>query len=504
MGDTPPRGQPSTPALEPAMSRLAGNRWLQRFSFRQLLVTAFLLVAALLGAASLRAVFTLEELTRQSRDSGIRALELSAEAQSLTERSISMERSSRQSVVLDDRVLRERFRDEAEQAGKAIDVLAREGESLAPAQRWRQHLQSIAQLLSGPPETALDRDRQLAKEFRGLDGVNAAIAQQVRQSLQRQNEVLVGQLEASRQRMTQQVFWAIALAVTMALTFSIWFTRPLKRLEQAIVGLGENRLDTSLAIAGPADLTLIGERLNWLRLRLVELDADKARFLRHISHELKTPLASLREGVSLLQDGVGGVLSENQREIVQILGHNAGVLQGQIEDLLRFNAAAFEARQLHRQRVDLLHLVEAQVEVQQLQWRARELQVTVEIDKSSSTPILLEIDAEKIGTALGNLLSNAIRFSPAGGWIHITLGTRPGVALIQIDDEGSGVADADRQRIFEPFYRGERQPTDAMRGSGIGLSIVHEYIAAHGGRVELLPEQPGAHFRIEIPYAHVS
>jgi two-component system sensor histidine kinase GlrK len=206
----------------------------------------------------------------------------------------------------------------------------------------------------------------------------------------------------------------------------------------------------------------------------------------------------------LLQDGVGGVLSEDQREIVQILSHNAGVLQGQIEDLLRFNAAAFEARQLHRQRVDLLQLVEAQVEAQQLQWRARELQVTVENDKLSGAPLLLEIDAEKIGTALGNLLSNAIRFSPAGGLIRITLGTRPGLALIQISDEGGGIAEADRQRIFEPFYRGERQPAGAVRGSGIGLSIVHEYIAAHGGRIELLPEQPGAHFRIEIPYAHVS
>ncbi|NQW80384.1 MAG: ATP-binding protein, partial [Polaromonas sp.] len=211
-----------------------------------------------------------------------------------------------------------------------------------------------------------------------------------------------------------------------------------------------------------------------------------------------------REGVSLLQDGVGGVLSNDQHEIVQILGHNASVLQGQIEDLLRFNAAAFEARQLHRQRVDLLHLVEAQVEAQQLQWRARELDVTIENDKSSSAALLLEIDADKIGTALGNLLSNAIRFSPAGGLIRITLGRRPGMALIQIDDQGSGVAEADRQRIFEPFYRGELQPAGAVRGSGIGLSIVHEYIAAHGGRIELLPEQPGAHFRIEIPYAHVS
>ena len=64
------------------------------------------------------------------------------------------------------------------------------------------------------------------------------------------------------------------------------------------------------------------------------------------------------------------------------------------------------------------------------------------------------------------------------------------------------MAEADRERIFEPFYRGERQPQGAVRGTGIGLSIVHEYILAHGGRITLLPQRQGAHFRIELPHAH--
>jgi two-component system sensor histidine kinase GlrK len=285
----------------------------------------------------------------------------------------------------------------------------------------------------------------------------------------------------------------------MALAFGIWFTVPLKRLEHAIVGLGENRLDQVIAIRGPADLAMVGQRLNWLRLRLVELDADKSRFLRHISHELKTPLASLREGVSLLEDGVAGELSHEQSEIAQILRHNTGVLQGQIEDLLRFNTAAFEARQLHRQTTDLLELVEAQVDAQRLQWRARELSVTI-----VGQPILVELDPEKIGTVLANLLSNAIRYSPLKGEIRLELSTLPGLVRIDIHDEGVGVAAADRGRIFEPFYRGERQPSDVVRGSGIGLSIVHEYIAAHGGRIELLPDPVGAHFRIEFPHVFKS
>ncbi len=518
MSATLPPAEPVQPEALPQAGRSTVSRLLQRFSFRQLLVLAFLLVAALLGAASLRALFTLEQLTLQSRDSAVGALALSAEAQSLAERSVSMERSSRQSVVLDDRVLRERFREEAAETEKTVASLAGAGVPRAQVERWRAQMHGIAELLTGPPDSALERERLLAQEFRDLDRIHTAMAQAVRQSLQARNEALLGKLEDSRRRLTQQVSWAIALAVLMALTFGIWLTRPLKRLEQAIVGLGQNRLDAPIAIEGPADLALVGDRLNWLRLRLVELDADKARFLRHISHELKTPLASLREGVSLLEDGVVGDLSAKQREIVHILRTNTGVLQSQIEDLLRFNAAAFEARQLHRQRVDLLALVEAQVEAQQLQWRARELRVQIETPggphgatgatgvtgatgAAALAGLRVEVDAEKIGVAVANLLSNAIRFSPTGGLIRITLAVSPGLVSIQINDEGSGVAEADRKRIFEPFYRGERQPEGAVRGSGIGLSIVHEYIAAHGGRIQLLPEQPGAHFKIEIPHA---
>ncbi|MCJ7799106.1 MAG: HAMP domain-containing histidine kinase [Polaromonas sp.] len=468
---------------------------LQRFSFRQLLVIAFLLIAALLGTASLRALFTLEDLTRQSRDNAGRALELSGAAQSLRERSLSMERSARQSVVLNDRVLRERFRDDAREATRLLTTLAGEDIPTARTRPWRAHLQTMDDLLSGPLDTAPDRERGLAQEFREMEGIHAAIAVQVQQAILQRNRALDDKLETSRQHLAQQVTAAIVLAVAMALVFGIWFTRPLKRLENAIVGLGENRLDQAIAVKGPADIALVGQRLNWLRLRLVELDADKSRFLRHISHELKTPLASLREGVSLLEDGVAGPLSADQREIAQILRHNTGVLQGQIEDLLRFNTAAFEARQLHRQTLDLLQLLEQQVDAQRLQWRARELSVSV-VGES----LHMDVDPEKIGTALANLLSNAIRYSPLKGLIRLELSRLPGLARIDIHDQGRGVAPADRERVFEPFYRGERQPTDGVRGSGIGLSIVHEYIAAHGGRIVLLPDQPGAHFRIELPH----
>lgn len=468
-----------------------------RFSFQQLLLVAFLLIGALLGVAAVRALFSLETLMAQSRESAAQAIALSTAAQSLSERSLTMERAARQSLVLRDRQLRQRF-DEA--AGNARDILRRlEDNELPPdfAANWRDRLDAITVLLDGPPETALDREREVAQVFREIDGHSASIAQKVQSIITGRNEALQARFETSRQELTQQVVGSIGIAAILALGFGIWLARPFKRLEKAIQGLGENRLDVPIDIPGPSDVRRVSQQLEWLRLRLTELDADKARFLRHISHELKTPLASLHEGVAVLGDGVAGALNPSQAEVVNILQHNTQLLQHQIEALLRFNAAAFEARQLRRERTDLLALLEDQVDTQRLQWQAQALNVRVE-----GVPMTMPLDREKIASAVGNLLSNAIRFSPHGGHIRLVLLDLPGRACIDIVDQGPGVAEADRDRIFEPFYRGERQPTGAVRGTGIGLSIVHEYILAHGGRITLLPQRQGAHFRIELPHAH--
>jgi two-component system sensor histidine kinase GlrK len=195
-----------------------------------------------------------------------------------------------------------------------------------------------------------------------------------------------------------------------------------------------------------------------------------------------------------LEDGVTGALNPAQREVAQILQQNAISLQGQIEALLRFNAAAFEARALHRQRTPLLPLIEEQVEAQRLQWQGSGVQVLVE-----GEPLTLAVDPTKLGTAVANLLSNAIRFSERGGTIRFEVSSTPETARIDIADAGPGIAERDRDRVFEPFFRGERQPEHALKGTGIGLSIVQEYIAAHGGRVTLLSDGPGARFRIELP-----
>ncbi len=467
---------------------------LHRTSFRQLLLVAFLLIAALLAAASLQGLVTLERLTAQSVEGAEQAVQATAAVQTLAERSVVMERAARQYLVLDDQALRERFDAAAREAAEVLAGLQRNQLEPALAESWRAAAADIAARLNGPGATARLREPGLAEAFGRLVAINDAVARQMQQRMRARNESLRAALEAGRLQLGRQVLGAIALAVVMALAFGVWLSRPLKRLEAAIAGLGANRLDEPIEIRGPADVRRLGRSLDALRIRLGELDADKARFLRHISHELKTPLAALREGVALLEDGVTGELTPNQREVARILRQNTRALQSQIEDLLRFNAAVFEARVLQRRRVELAALLARVVDEQRLQAQARQVQVAV-----AGGPVWAEVDPDKLATAFGNLLSNALRFSPMGGTIQFDLSQPAGSVRIDIADAGPGVAPADRERVFEPFYRGERQPSEGTRGSGIGLSIVHEYVAAHGGRIELLPGGPGARFRVDLP-----
>ena len=478
---------------------------LSKLSFRQLLLGVFLLIAVLLGAASLHALWTLDRLAAHSRDSGRHALQLTENTQRLAERSVAMSRSARQFLVLDDPAFRSRYADAWRDARLALDALAADlpHASTAPFDAWRKYSADAWAILQSPghgsPAQRAARQQALDRALAPLPAIGDQMADEVEREVERRNDILLAELDQRRGVLKGQVIASIALAALLACGFGLWLSRPLAQIETAIDRLGENRYDQAIEVRGPSDLARVGQQLNWLRQRLAELEADKARFLRHISHELKTPLAALREGVALLEDGVAGELTPNQREVAAILNQNTASLQNQIEALLRYNTATFDAQRLHRSPTDLGELLQQVISSQRLQWQAGALHVTAE---GAARPLAL--DADKLSVALGNLLSNAVRFSPPAGKVHFRLGEREGRLLLDCVDQGPGVAPADAERIFEPFYQGVRQPPGARRGNGIGLSIVHEYIAAHGGVLQLLPSVRGAHFRIELPYDHES
>jgi two-component system sensor histidine kinase GlrK len=470
-----------------------------KLSFRQLLLGVFLLIALLLSATSVQALLTLDRLAAESRAVGQDAVALTANVQRLAERSVAMERSARQFLVLDDPAFRDRYAAAWRDGQDALTALAAGLPAVPKASfaAWRDQGEQAWRALQAPRTKRAQRQQMLNVALAGLPTINEELAEEVKREVDQRNQRILLGLEHRRSVLAGQLLASISLAAALAIGCGFWLSRPVAQIEGAIERLGGNRYDQPIEVEGPDDLRRLGQQLNWLRQRLASLEADKSRFLRHISHELKTPLAALVEGVALLEDEVAGSLTPNQREVAAILRQNTASLQNQIEDLLRYNTATFAAQHLRRQQTDVAALLRDAVDAQRLQWQARRLDVAVE----GGAP-LIAVDAGKLTIAASNLLSNAVRYSPEGGTVRFIVGEQAGMLAIDCIDQGPGVAAEDAAHIFEPFYQGQRQPPGARRGNGVGLSIVLEYVSAHGGSLQLLPAAAGAHFRIELPYDH--
>ncbi|MDR0775043.1 MAG: HAMP domain-containing protein [Azonexus sp.] len=463
-----------------------------RISFRQGMLAGVALIVLLLGGVALRSWMLVETLVEQNRRNSEQAILLTAAIQELAERSVDIERSARQYLVLEDPLFRQRFDEHLSQSLVLVDRLdSLTAEPLTPfLGGWRM----VAAALRGGLDKRIGRD-ELAPFLARLMELNDLLKQAGQRWIESRNTHLLGELEAHRLRLGGQILLALGGALLVALAMGWWLVRPVRQLERAIGRLGASRFDEAVQVGGPDDLRQLGRRLDWLRQRLADLEADREQALRHVSHELKTPLTALKEGIALLREEVPGPLGENQREVVDILQHNVHGLQRQIESLLSLNGTAFEARKLHLESGDP-HKVLAGV-VKRRELHAQSRQVSVVVEAPASGPAL--IDADKLAVALDNLLSNAIDFSPEGGEVRLVLARSEGVLRFECIDQGPGVAPEDRQRIFDPFVQGKREAPLPRQGSGVGLSIVRELVGAMGGVVAVMPVERGGHFIVEIP-----
>jgi two-component system sensor histidine kinase GlrK len=321
------------------------------------------------------------------------------------------------------------------------------------------------------------------------------------QALVRAGDVVIDEeiekLRNAAVKSRNNVFWLVIAMIPTAIlligAFTFLISRPITQMSHGIRTLGEGEFAKEIRVDGPADMVRLGQQLEWLRERLVTLEAQKTRFLQHMSHELKTPLTALREGSDLLSSGVVGNLNAEQREIAQILQENSIELRKLIEGLLNYSAVHAKASYLQASIVQLRDVVKRVVDDRKLAIVAKGLTLDLNCESVSAY-----CDEEKIRVLLDNLLSNAVKYSPERGIVAIKLYREYGDAVFEVRDEGPGIPAPEREKVFEAFYRGTDVPVSAIKGSGIGLSIVKEYVQLHGGRIEIL-DGPGAHFRIRLP-----
>ncbi|HEX7116085.1 MAG TPA: ATP-binding protein [Steroidobacter sp.] len=458
------------------------------------LVSVPLLLAVVIAATKVRA---LSEESAALVRTGVETTHLT---QQLFQQIASIERSAKLYQVLSDPGLIEVYRDSHDRllvTLASIEAAASDPVQATQIASLRSALRRVdAAMLSATPATpdvVRDAVEAIAPMWESAFELSNVTGQRIETGLSR--------LQASTAETQQYLFWQsaglILLTAGLVTVFTIVLMRPIRQIDSAISQLGKGTFSKPIAVRGPTDLVNLGRQLEWLRVRLLELAQERNRFLRHMSHELKTPLASIREGTELLLEGAVGELDGAQREVATILRDNSIRLQQLIENLLSFSAWQTRHQGLEITQFRLRPLVKSALETHQLTLLAQRVHLDLKVQD-----IELRADRAKLKLILDNLLSNALKYSPRGGTIFIHASAQDSVLVLDVADTGPGISKEERGAIFEAFYSGRAPTSGHLKGTGIGLSVVSEFVQAHGGTVEILDGMfPGAHFRIRLPLA---
>ncbi len=467
-------------------------------SLNQLILVGFGLVALPLLVAVIWALVNLDRLAEQSEQlvtSGVTAAENNRQ---LLEQVASLERVSRQYQILRNSESMAILQQDL----ASLQTTLEDMEALAEQAGATELVTSVGVSANRIVNTLRQAATDASKAQVAIDDFSNLRQRVVRLTtlLRSYIDIELSTLQASTRRAQQISAWQTAALIPGTIILVLFFTslvaRPIRQIDRAIAQLGQSGFSRPIDVKGPTDLERLGRQLEWLRIRLLELAQEKNRFLRHMSHELKTPLANIREGTELLLDGTVGELEKPQREVTDILRLNGLKLQQLIENLLSFSAWQTKNEVLTLSDFPLRALVISVAKAQRLALKACDIQLKLDVDD-----IVVNADREKMRTVLDNLLSNAVKFTPQNGTITIAASSTANSFVLEFADTGPGIPEHESPRIFEAFFQGGQEQGGHIAGTGIGLSVVLECIQAHDGSVELVnsDEYPGAHFRIHIP-----
>jgi two-component system sensor histidine kinase GlrK len=275
----------------------------------------------------------------------------------------------------------------------------------------------------------------------------------------------------------------------------------LQRLKEVTHYISHGDFSKKIEVERGDEIGDLSNSFNIMCDRLQELDRLKSDFISNITHDLKTPIASITEANQLVLDGASGSVSEQQQYLLNIIKEDSARLLRLIETIIDLSKMESGLLNYDLNPVEISHSVIEAIEAVKLLAKSKNILLSYGADKK--LPRLL-IDSEKMIQALINIFSNAIKFTPPGGKVSVEIretkesaaqggrGNDAGLeeaVKISISDTGPGIGQEDLPRIFEKFYRGHAAA--ATNGDGLGLTIVQHIIQAHGGRI-WVDSQPGS------------
>jgi two-component system sensor histidine kinase GlrK len=477
-------------------------RFFRPRSIVRLVLIGFAAVAIPLIAAVITAVVQVDRLAQSNRQAVFDAETATHESRALIEHLTGMERSFGQYEVLGDRDFYLNY----VSSRTGFDSAARHLMSLDLGEPFKEQLRKMIATEAalnrtlvtpgGQPSPTASRPRT-ADQWAQLHGQARAILSASSELITRHANKARDESATLQRTLLLQAAAAVPVAVLLGLVFAFLIARPLRQVDAQIRRLGAGRFEEEVLVSGPQDLEELGRSLDMLRRRILELEEQKALFLRRISHELKTPLTTIREGSELLLDENAAHLNHEQREIAQIMRESGQHLQRLIEDLLQFGKTQTpQPAPPHAARVALDEIVRSAIDQHSLSRTAKSLRLDARL-----TPANVRGDANQLRTVVDNLLSNAIKYTPQHGRIAVSLAAEGDQVTLEVADDGPGIDPDERAEVFQPFYQGRAPYIGHVQGTGLGLTIARQYVEAHDGRIEICdsPLGRGACVRVRFP-----
>jgi len=297
---------------------------------------------------------------------------------------------------------------------------------------------------------------------------------------------------------------SLAIALLLATLIAIWLTRSISRpvhdLEKGMKAVADGDFTHRLPMAETRkdEFGRLAGSYQRMTSQLAELDKLKAEFVSVASHELKTPINVIVGYLELLQENIYGELNPKQREICSTLGKQAQTLTRLVKRLLDISRFEAGGGKLERRQIDLdrfLHAFESSFQVLALQ-----REITFRVMRGDDLPAHVLWDEDRINEVLGNLLSNAFKFTDRGGTVELAVEGAANEVTITVRDSGAGIPTEQLPHIFEKFYQASNQAQSSARGTGLGLAIAREIVEAHGGTISVSSNVGvGTTFTITLP-----
>jgi signal transduction histidine kinase len=286
-----------------------------------------------------------------------------------------------------------------------------------------------------------------------------------------------------------------AAALIAALIFAFTLTAPIKALTSTIRRMGRGDLSARVKVRASGELKALADSYNAMAEKIENFDQSRSQFVQNASHELKTPLATMK---ILLENLIyqPDMPQELRAEFMQDMNHEIDRLSGIITDLLTLTQMDTRKSALKLEAVDLSALCEETLHA--LEPAADKAKLTLQAQIAED--ITLKGDESKLSQVVYNLIDNAIKYTPEGGAVTVTLAADSRNVSLRVQDNGIGIPEEDIAHIFDRFYRVDKARSRATGGTGLGLSIVRQMVQLHGGDIQVeSTANQGSVFTVTLP-----